>query len=56
MKLGRGWAPEKLPDENEVFAIRELRTLIHKIFESRKLNNGCKGSKFQGISTKHRWL
>lgn len=36
MKIGRGWAPEKEPDEYSIIAIRELRMLLEKIFSTRK--------------------
>lgn len=32
-RIGKGWAPEMPPDKYSLFAIRELRMLIKRIFE-----------------------
>jgi len=36
MKLGRGWASEPKQDECSLFAIRELRMRLQKIFDTSK--------------------
>lgn len=36
MRLGRGWASEPKQDNCSLFANRELRMLIQKIFDTRK--------------------
>lgn len=38
-KIGRGWAPEYIIDDKELFAVRELRILLDKIFTT-KHNQG----------------
>jgi hypothetical protein len=36
IRLGRGWAPESNADEFSLYAIRELKILLEKIFSTRK--------------------
>ncbi len=35
IKLGEGWAPEVKQDNIDIFVIRELRTLLNNIFNTK---------------------